>query len=382
MLVFHQQLREVLLRHLRGSDSRELSLCVPHFSDEQLYTEILSLLQKGIRLEIATKQETHGRSWKPEELAAAGATLYWLSEAEEYPTFLIGSPFVVHGNYLWSSEAQFGEVLIVADSPELVRQYQIRFRGICSMADVFVFRRFLPGDAGANLRADIFMLEAEIELLLGQQEDLKQFYLQMLNRCDAELGDLLLRKADLQAKIAQKRAEHTHQQTDEAEAASWQEQFRQTKERLENMNRPEEEPVPSDLRAMYLQAIRKAHPDQYAQDPEKFRLASEITARLTEAYRRRDQELIQRIVRELEKGLSEKLLTDQETNLERLYKWQYHLKKQRNQILSELQTMRKSSLYSVFKAEISSDDYLLHIREQIKRDLVILETVLAELGES
>ncbi|MCS7072934.1 MAG: hypothetical protein NZ108_00545 [Bacteroidia bacterium] len=379
MLVFHQQLREVLLRHLRGSNSNELFLCVPWFSDEQLFQEIRLLAQTGIKIELATRKEVPRRSWRVEELAIVGVTIYWLNQTEEYPTFLVGSPYVVHGNYTWETESTFGEVLIVAESTELVRQYLLRFRGICAMADVFICRPNLPGDAAADLKAEIYWLEAEIELLLGQQEDLKQFYLQMLDRCDAELGDLLLQKADLQAQIAQKRAEKSQQPIDEAEAASWQEQYQQTKERLKNMNRQEKEPIPSDLRAIYLQAIRKAHPDQYASEPEKFKLATEITARLTEAYRRRDYDLIQTIVFELEKGLSDKLLFDQETTIERLYKWQYQLKKQRKQIIEELQAMRKSSLYSVFKAEISSDDYLLQIREQLKRDVVILEQVLTEL---
>jgi len=381
--------------HIRSA-TFEILINVPWFTDESLFVELVEKAKAGLTVAIGIEDDTinQAASFQHVSITRWGGQLY-LNRAqrglnhEKY--CVIDRRIVLFGSYNWTYRAanHNRESILVGEDLQLAQQFCLRFVEMTQMATVHCVvptaepvldEVFGLIDPNVLLKAEIQLLEAEIAQLDAEKSELENRLEYAANQIRIALHDLLLEKLRLEALLAAQRARQTNKAADKQNAQRRQDKaeeanntFQSLSERQRILERPIDETL---LKKLYREACMLAHPDKFMNEPEKQQKATELMARLAEAYRNKDLDLVQHIWQRLHNGLAFGFdwATPRDANL--LLQIRESLLTRREALLQEIEGLRQSFTYTLLTRYAKLDDYINQQREQLRNDIAVLQQSL------
>jgi len=194
------------------------------------------------------------------------------------------------------------------------------------------------------------------------------------------LGDLLTQTVDLQMQLALRRATQTGRRSDAEEAQVWRDRFEQTnqsvREAIAHQPADLDETAEEELRRLYRQAVRLAHPDRHANNPDRMAQATAYLARLNDAYQRRDLTAVRRLTQELNDGRVFANGAEATNDLDALSQWHQRLTARQTTLQVEIDRLKADEAYTRMTTETDLMNHFRALREamiqqidQLKRQL-------------
>jgi len=400
-------IRQILRRAIRQAQ-QEVFVAVAWFTDDALFAELLAAQQRGVRVEVALMDDDINRQSGLDYAALETAgTAVWC-----YPEYLglmhhkfcvVDQSTLLIGSYNWTRKAAKNEesLLEIPVGAQLAADFRAEFERVKQACT----RPYAPGIAtpepepapppfagetlpggsllAADLRVEILFLELETAHLEAEKNSLETALQTFERRLRDLLGDLLARHLDLQKQLAKIKARLTGKRQDQEQYEQRETEYRQFREKMqEDAARPEvvlDESAAADLKQLYREAVLLAHPDRCGNDPQKEAEANALMAALTEAYRQKDVEKVREIWLSLKNGTAFRADWATLTDIEQLQAIIAKLKKRRAELTQAIADLQQSDAYRTQQANPDAEAYAVVLREQLERNIQILENEINQL---
>lgn len=366
-------------------------LNVPWFTHTPLFERLRSLAKKGLNVEMIIEDDEINRNtpFNHEELYAAGGHVYWHKKEKglNHEKFcLIDEKILIYGSFNWTFRAanHNNESIIVIEregyNHDFFSDFLTRFNTIkksfSSKSSSDANETAIGNSADVEfIKLQIMILESEIASLKEEKLSIERVYGHIVREWNVNLSDLILRKSKLEQQLSELKAKQTQKKFYKAEAEEMAKAYQDTQKRLQDLT---EEETPKnlndkDLKKIYYEAIRMAHPDKYEGQHVKQERAKELSQILTEAYKKGDKETIEKILHDLIHDIAFGFDWNVENNLNKLEKLLKKLTEEKGVLEQEIKNLKASSMAEVFEDKVSLEEYIEAMRTKLERDITILE---------
>jgi hypothetical protein len=396
-------IRQILRRAIRQAQN-EVFVAVAWFTDDALFAELLAAQQRGVQVEVALMNDEINRQSGLDYAALenAGIAVWCYPEhlgLMHHKFCVVDQSTLLIGSYNWTRKAARNEesLLEIPIGAQLAADFRAEFERVkqaCNRPYTSAppeptpppfAGETLPGGSllAADLRVEILFLELETAQLEAEKNSMEAGLFTFERRLRDLLGDLLARHLDLQRQLAERKAQLTGKRQDREQYEQRETEFRQFREKIqEDAARPEvvlDAPTATDLKQMYREAVLLAHPDRYGSDPQKEAEANALMAALTEAYRQKDVEKVREIWLNLKNGTAFRADWAALTDIEQLQAILDKLKKRRAELAQAIADLQQSESYRTQQANPDTEAYAAVLREQLERNIQILENEINQL---
>ncbi|GAB4049574.1 hypothetical protein [Spirosoma litoris] len=234
-----------------------------------------------------------------------------------------------------------------------------------------------PHPAKADLLTQIRALEGQIALLEEEKAACQYQIGRYYRLFRLQLGDLLTQTVELQLKLSLRKSAQTGRRSDAEAAKVWQDTFEQTNRAVREAvaHRPTDfdEITEREIRLLYRQAVRLAHPDRHVDDPDRMAQATAYMARLNDAYQRRDLTTVRLLVQELNDGLLFMARPETTLDLEALREWHQRLVDRQAGLQTEVNHLKATEAYQLMANDIDLIAHFANLREQMQQQIKHLQ---------
>ena len=232
-----------------------------------------------------------------------------------------------------------------------------------------------------SLQIQIGLLSLQVEGLIVEKEDIESVLYEFNHRQIIELSPLMTRVLKLKAKIFDKLRKHGIENEEFKEAQKEYEDARRKHEEAMEADIPDltdEEAL--DIKEAYREAVKLCHPDSPECIWEDKEQASEVFSRLAEAYRVKNVEEVNRLLRDLKLGKkTEGYLPD--AKLEMLRARLAQLQDAYNRLIREIDELLHSEDYKALLGIEDWDDYFDTQKLALEQQVEELEDKYYQNGE-
>jgi hypothetical protein len=232
-----------------------------------------------------------------------------------------------------------------------------------------------------SLQIQIGLLSLQVEGLIVEKEDIESVLYEFNHRQIIELSPLMTRVLKLKAKIFDKLRKHGIENEEFKEAQKEYEDARRKHEEAMEADIPDltdEEAL--DIKEAYREAVKLCHPDSPECIWEDKEQASEVFSRLAEAYRVKNVEEVNRLLRDLKLG--KKIEGDlPNAKLEMLRARLAQLQDAYNRLIREIDELLHSEDYKALLGIEDWDDYFDTQKLALQQQVEELEDKYYQNGE-
>jgi hypothetical protein len=192
----------------------------------------------------------------------------------------------------------------------------------------------------------------------------------------------MLRLKEIQMKIAEKKAKLTRKKQDLQHAQEKQQEFFAYQQQHQQQHQQAPSPTldSSDqelLRKLYREACMLAHPDRFADNPQKAKEAQQIMQELLAARQRNDLQTIQNILQKLKDQTAFLSDIDSIQNPDALHTILKRLLEQKEQLQLQIEQLKNTDSYRILLQYPDPNQYFELLKQQLQTQIKILEKELA-----
>ncbi len=375
---YFDNIQDTVISKLQQS-TREILAAVAWFTDWEIYTALQQAMQRGVRLSLILVDDdiNNHSNLNIDALRNQGARIYRVPPemgTMHHKYCIIDRAVLMMGSYNWTRKAanQNMESMMVVYDERTIEQFLGEYEKVlASIGETFVFTQSVStSDIKPRLRIEIRLLENDVTLLEERKAGIVAKLEQLAHQLRQHLGELLIRYADLEARLAEQRAQKTGSRIDRIEYEEAQQKAQATREQVLGSA---EKQIPvldteeqADIKKMYREAALMAHPDRFAGNPDKEAEATRLMAQLSAVYQENDVERVREIWQALKEGTAFSMDLDEIDDLARLELIRDKLLTKREALESDIRSLESTADWKV--SEQYRDDLTLYF-DEVKRDL-------------
>jgi phosphatidylserine/phosphatidylglycerophosphate/cardiolipin synthase-like enzyme len=390
---FDDDIQPLLLEHIVKAQ-KSIVAAIAYFTDNAIFEALLLAQKRGVQvaLIIANDPINHQSLLNYGLLAQEGCALYWYPPATlmHHKFCIIDNALLLMGSYNWTKAAAYynRESLICFSEAEIVEEFCREFEKLlCDAQPDAATYNFYQNTAAkenllAQLRAKIAATQAEIASLTEEKNSLELQIQQLELNAAAQTHELMLRLKEIQMKIAEKKATLTRKKQDLQHAQEKQQEFFAYQQNYQQQHQQAPSPTldSSDqelLRKLYREACMLAHPDRFADDPQKAKEAQQIMQELLAARQRNDLQTIQNILQKLKDQTAFLSDIDSIQNPDALHTILKRLLEQKEQLQLQIEQLKNTDSYRILLQYPDPNQYFELLKQQLQTQIKILEKELA-----
>lgn len=387
---FDDQIRPQLLK-LINEAKLEIVAAIAWFTDINVFNALRNSLIKGVKLQLILQDDdiNNNAPFDIGELAINGARIWlwnpFFNSTMHHKFMVVDSSTVIAGSYNWTYAASSynkENVMILSGAEAPVIDYLKVFERLCfesvlhSKSPKIIITEIVFKDSKSLLRVKILELESLISEKEQEKADLQSLMDRFLNQLRRRLGNIILRELLLRKEYAMIQAQISNKRTDSEIFNELNEEYDRNQKNIEAENNRHFPTLSEDkqltMKRMFREAVFAAHPDHYNGNTEKESKATELTAKLNEAYRKSDFETVREIWQSLKDGTAFGLTLSEIDDLERLELMLNKLRIKLQNLEKEIDLIKADEYYIVAKNKSTWEDWFINYETQLKLNIEML----------
>jgi hypothetical protein len=394
---FDSQIRPQLL-NLINNAKNEIIVAVAWFTDITLFNALQQALSRGVKIQLLTQyDEINAKArFNLDELALQGAKIWIWNTATlgtmHHKFMVVDSNTVMVGSYNWTVAAagynkENANVFSGSEAP--IKDFLDVFKEICQQAKLNIAtpENIITDVSISNVKATLRIKIIELEALISEQEeekaDIQGTLGRFVIRLRQRLGSLILKKMQLDTEYAHLVAEKSGKRSDQENYENLKDAHKENAKAFEtaknktitSLNKADQ----IDIKKMFREAIFAVHPDRFNGDPEKEAKATEITARLNDAYRNNDIETVREIWLSILNGTAFSFNLSDINDLDKLEELLKRLQAKYAQLFNDVKTLKTDGYYPVATDPTSWEAYFADMETKLQTNIELLKMEIKKL---
>lgn len=394
---FDSQIRPQLLNLIHNAKS-EIIAAVAWFTDTKIFNALQQAQTRGVKIQLLTQNdEINAKArFNLDDLALQGAKI-WLWDTALLGTMhdkfmVVDSNTVMVGSYNWTYAAanhNKENAIIFSGSEAPIKDYLDVFKEICLQANLNTAspKNIITDVSISNVKAFLRIKILELEALISEQEegkaDIQGILERFVIRFRQRLGSLILKKMQLEAEYARLVAEKSNKRSDQENYENLKDSHADNEKAFESAKNKTITTLSDadqiNIKKMYHEAIFAVHPDLFNDNPEKEAKATEITARLNDAYRNNDIDTVREIWLSILNGTAFSFKLSDINELEKLEDLIKKLESKYNQLVEEIKVLKTDGYYPVATNSSGWDDYFMSMETKLEVNIDLLNKQIMKL---
>ncbi len=372
------------------------------FTEDELFFQLLRCAQQGLDVQLIIMDDpiNQGSGLDYQLLVHHGAKVWFYPDGAatmHHKFCLIDNNIALTGSFNWTRKASLhnSETLLrLSLDDKTAKSFTEEFEKVkvkCQLLGNQLFTTVVvdeePGvdiitgivESGSDLQLLIHLLQAEVNALEAEKTYWQQAIEAFERLVHARIGHILLRFMDLQRRLAEMQAKLTRKFADQDHFEKQQKSYFDFKEKVEqdtlftdalpNLDASKEK----ELKSLYREALFMAHPDHFHDDAAKEARANQITAALTEAYRKKDLAALREIWQSLQYGFAFDLQAFDQADAGKWLKYYEKLLLRKQELLIEIDVLKANELYPYVANNTGVDEYAEQVASHLNLKIEIIQ---------
>lgn len=399
MISVHKNIHNAIIAKLQMA-SQSIKINVPWFTSKELFSALLDAAMRGVEIKLVIEDDeiNHNTRINHRELLNNNGKLYWhkkLTGVNHEKYCLIDDDFFIYGSFNWTFTAinhNLESIIIIekaVDGADMIEQFVEHFNNTLKSPNITpeigVERctETAMVDTSSMLKAQLFLLESECVILQEQVSEISGVYESITNFINLSLFESILRKLELNQKLAGHNAERTRKKIYNEQFNNFENELNRWKNWKESVlaekNIKVELYKDDKLKQLYYKASRLAHPDKFIDDPKKHMKATEIMQAINQAYNFNDFEKMEEIIVDLETGYAFDKTYQHIHNTSLLQRILNQLENSKQTLSGKLEELKENEFFAIYCLQIDKESYLEKIKMKLEQDIQILENNLIQI---
>ena len=394
---FDSQIRPQLLNLIDNAQT-EIIAAVAWFTDITIFNALQKALLRGVKIQLLTQDdEINAKAhFDLGDLARKGAKI-WLWDTSTLGTMhhkfmVVDENIVMVGSYNWTNAAagynkENANVFTGSEAP--IKDFLDVFKEICQQAKLNIAtpENIITDVSISNVKATLRIKILELEALISEQEEekadiqgtLERFVIRLKQR----LGSLILKKMQLDTEYAHLVAEKSGKRSDKENYENLKDAHKENAKAFETAKTKTittlNETDQIDIKKMFREAVFAVHPDRFNDDPEKEAKATEITARLNDAYRNNDIETVREIWLSILNGTAFSFNLSDINDLDKLEELLKKSQAKYAQLVNDVKALKTDGYYPVATDPTSWEAYFADMETKLQTNIELLKMEIKKL---
>ena len=394
---FDSQIRPQLLNLINNAKS-EIVAAVAWFTDVKIFNALQQAQSRGVKIQLLTQDDeinTKAR-FNLDDLAGQGAKI-WSWDTSTLGTMhhkfmVVDSNTVMAGSYNWTVAAagyNKENINIFSGFEAPIKDYLNAFNEICLKANLNIAspENIITDVSISNVKAFLRIRILELEALISEQEeekaDIQGVLCRFVTRLRQRLGGLVLKRMELQTEYSRLVAENSGKRSDQETYENMKDSHTENAKSFESAKSKTvttlNEADQINMKKMFREAVFAIHPDRFNDNSEKEAKATEITARLNDAYRNNEIDTVREIWQSILNGTVFNFNLSDINDFEKLEDLAKKLEAKYNQLVNEVKILKIDGYYQVATNQLRWEDYFIDLESKLEINIELLKMEIGEL---
>jgi hypothetical protein len=394
---FDSQIRPQLLNLINNAQI-DIVAAVAWFTDTKIFNALQQAQTRGVKIQLLTQDdEINAKArFNLDDLALQGAKI-WLWDTALLGTMhhkfmVVDSNTVMVGSYNWTYAAakhNKENANIFSGSEAPINDYLDIFKEICLQANLNTVspKNIITDVSISNVKAFLRIKILELEALISEQEegkaDIQGILERFVIRFRQRLGSLILKKMQLETEYARLVAEKSNKRSDQENYENLKDSQADNEKAFESAKGKTITTLSDadqiNIKKMFREAIFAVHPDLFNDNPEKEAKATEITARLNDAYHNNDIDTVREIWLSILNGTAFSFKLSDINDLEKLEELVTKLESKYNQLIEEIKALKTDGYYQIAINSAGWEDYFVDMETKLEVNIDLLNKQIMKL---